>query len=114
MSALVEGEPDLQGNLEMMNLAALDMAASLDHFKPPQFADRFRGARNRHLDRIVDALFGRADDLNDAVDVFVHGCLPREPDVVRHPNRRRDNNTCERRFGCRTTSGSRGRQPWTN
>src|SRR5579872_3852357 len=66
----------------MVDFAILDVPAGLDDFEPAQLAQRFRGARNRGIDRIVEALFRRTDNLYDTVDVFVHACLPVSSRVV--------------------------------
>src|SRR5579859_2042279 len=85
-----EGEPDLQGNLKMLHLVVVDVAARLGDFEPTQPAQRLRRAGNRHMDRVVDALFRRTDDLNNAVDMVVHRRLPA---VVGHQSQGRWANT---------------------
>src|SRR5271170_5960741 len=64
-----------------MHLAILDVAAGLDHLEPAQLAQGLRCPGNRPLDRVVDAFLGRADDLNDTIDVIFHVCLHCEPSL---------------------------------
>src|SRR4029077_1288698 len=77
--AVGDRETDLEGDLIMRNLAVLDMAAGLDDLEPAQVAQGLRRAGDGALDRVVDALVRRTDDLNDAVDMIVHGVLPEKP-----------------------------------
>jgi len=64
----------------MVHLAMFDVAARFDDLEPAQFAQRLRGACDGPVDRVVDALLGRSNDLNDAVDVVVHIRLPEKYD----------------------------------
>jgi hypothetical protein len=50
----------------MSNLAVFDMAARLHHFEPTNLPQRARRTPDGGLDRVLDALFRRARDLDDS------------------------------------------------
>ena len=70
------GEADLDRHLVMRDLAALDMTAGVGDFEPADIVDGRGRARDRGLDRILDAGRRGADELNDFVDVVGHGPAP--------------------------------------
>jgi hypothetical protein len=61
---VVESEADLQSDLVMRTLAVLDMAPRLDHLEPANLAQRARCTADGVADRVLDALFRRACDLD--------------------------------------------------
>lgn len=56
----------------MRDVAVLDVPANLGHLEPVDSTQRLGGAPNAFADRIVDAQFGRPDDLCHAVNVVCH------------------------------------------
>src|ERR1700730_919082 len=71
-ASIVERESDFESDLVMRNLAVFDMAARLYHFEPANLPQRARGPPNGGLDRVLDALFRRARDLDDSVNMVRH------------------------------------------
>jgi hypothetical protein len=66
---VVERESDFESDLVMRNLAVFDMAARLHHFEPANLPQRARRTADGDLDRVLDALFRRARDLDDSVQI---------------------------------------------
>src|ERR1700758_597339 len=56
----------------MRHLAVFDMAARLHHLEPPNLAQGARGAAYGVLNCILNALFRRARDLDDPVNMVRH------------------------------------------
>jgi len=69
---VVERESNFESNLVMRNLAVFDAAARLHHFEPAHLPQRARRTPDRGLDRVLDALFRRARDLDDPVNMVRH------------------------------------------
>src|SRR5918994_5536573 len=72
LGAALQREPDLERDLPVGDLHALDVPAGLGHLEPPQVADGLRGLRDRFSDGVFDADGGRADELDRLVDVLRH------------------------------------------
>jgi hypothetical protein len=68
----VEREPDFESDLVMRNLAVFDMAARFHHFEPANLPQRAGRTPDGGLDRVLDALFRRARDLDDSVNMVRH------------------------------------------
>ena len=62
---LVQPEADLQRHLEVAALIVFDPAADAADLEPVQVVEGLRGASDRDLDRVVNALGRGADDLAD-------------------------------------------------
>jgi hypothetical protein len=69
---VVERESNFESDLVMRNLAVFDMAARLHHFEPANLPQRARRTPDGGLDRILDALFRGARDLDDSVNMVRH------------------------------------------
>jgi hypothetical protein len=69
---VVERESDFESDLVMRHLAVFDMAARLQHFEPANLPQRARRTPDGGLDRVLDALFRRARDLDDSVNMVRH------------------------------------------
>jgi hypothetical protein len=69
---VVERESDFESDLVMRNLAVFDMAARLHHFEPANLPQRARRTPDGGLDRVLDALFRRARNLDDSVNMVRH------------------------------------------
>jgi hypothetical protein len=70
--AVVECESNLESDLVMRNLAAFYVAARLHHFEPANLSQRARCTPDGGLDSFLDALFRRARDLDDPVNMVRH------------------------------------------
>src|SRR5262245_55461623 len=69
------GEADPERHLIEVDLAVLDLPAGLHHLEPAQVAHRLAGARDGIADRVLDSRLGRTDEVDDLVDMIVHGGL---------------------------------------
>src|SRR6516164_4977235 len=72
---LFESEPDLENDL-VLQLRRLDLPSGLQDLEPADPAQFLRRAGDGAFDRILDALFRRACDFDDSVDVIGHRCPP--------------------------------------
>src|SRR5260221_9529634 len=68
-------EAGLQRHLIVLHLAVLDVAARLGDLEPAQMPQGARGAGDGALHGILDARLRRADELDDLVDMIMHGVL---------------------------------------
>jgi hypothetical protein len=75
-SAVVEREPDFEGDLIVRHLTVFDMAARLHHLKPADLPQSARRTADGVLDRVLDALLRRASDFDDSVNVVGHRYPP--------------------------------------
>src|ERR1700719_5083505 len=73
---VVERESNFESDLVMRNLAVFDMAARLHHFEPANLPQRARRTADGDLYRVLDALFRRARDLDDSVNMVRHRHAP--------------------------------------
>src|ERR1700733_16031448 len=69
---LVQAESQLQRHLIVRHLAVFDVSAHLFHLEPADISQRQGGLFDGTVDRLADALLGRADDLDDFVDMLWH------------------------------------------
>lgn len=63
-------EAELHHHLIALDLLVLALAAQLGHFESAQLVDRLGSARDSPGDRILNAVVGSADDLDDLGDVI--------------------------------------------
>src|SRR6476646_2959580 len=70
--AVVECESNLESDLVMRNLTAFYVAARLHHFEPANLSQRARCTPDGGMDGFLDALFRRARDLDDPVNMVRH------------------------------------------
>jgi len=70
----------------MGDLAVLDVAACLGHFKPPHVTNRFLGARQRIFHGFLESVRRRTDQLNFLVNMISHTCI-----MIREINRKQQN-----------------------
>src|SRR4051794_29830563 len=75
VSVVLEPEADLETDLEVLDLAVLDLAPDLGHLEPVEVSKRLAGAVDGVADGGVDAVGRGADDLGDAVGAVRHGDL---------------------------------------
>jgi hypothetical protein len=66
-SSLLEGETDLQDNLVVLHLAALDMPADLHKLEPAEMLQRARCSGDGGVDCILNALLRGARNFDDPV-----------------------------------------------
>src|SRR5215208_7021630 len=71
-AGVFHGEADFDGDLIVLHLAVLDMAARFENFEPSQMPNGFVGTRNRRADCVFNAFFRRADKFDDFVDMLFH------------------------------------------
>lgn len=71
ISAVGEAEADLHGDLEMPDLAVLDVATDLADLEPLDVLQRAAGLGDTVLNRLVDAVARGADDFNLLVRVMI-------------------------------------------
>src|SRR6202012_1012923 len=65
-------EADLERYLIVTDLAVLNVAARLDHFKPIHIADGLVGLRDRRGNRVLDARLGRTYEFEHLVNMVFH------------------------------------------
>jgi hypothetical protein len=94
---VVERESDFESDLVMRHRAVFDMAARLHHLKPADLPQRARRAANGVLNRVLDALFRGACNLDDPVNVIWHRHLLRR-DPATQGSVRQLENTCALTF----------------
>lgn len=71
-SVVLEAEADLHADLEVLDLAILDLAANAQDLEPVTVTQGLAGALDAVEDGLVDALRGGADDLGDAIGAVAH------------------------------------------
>src|SRR5512133_3480897 len=71
-SVVLEPKPDLQSDLEVLDVAVLDLSAHLGHLEPVDVAQRRAGPPDGVADGLLDPVRGRADELGDAVGAVAH------------------------------------------
>src|SRR3954469_16955985 len=76
VSVVLETEPDLEPDLEVLDGAVLDLAAHLRHLEPVHVAQGEGGPLDGVADGLVDAVRRGADDLGDAVRAVGHRRTP--------------------------------------
>ena len=72
VSGVFEAEPDLDANLEVIDLAIADVPADFGDLEPVEVPQRLGGALNAVSDGSVDAFIRCPDDLGDAVRAVRH------------------------------------------
>jgi hypothetical protein len=71
-SFIVKSETDLQGDLILLDVSVLEHSSYLGELEPIEVAQCSGGAFNTVLDRRVEILGGRADDVVHDVRVVFH------------------------------------------
>src|SRR5579872_504475 len=71
----LDGEAYLQGDLVVRDLAVLDMAADVHHLEPADVPQGLGSLCDGPVYRLGDALLRRTDQLDDLVNVILHGPL---------------------------------------
>ena len=61
----------------MADLAVLDVTTRLNDLKPAEVPDRAGGPFDRSLNSVLDAVLRGADELDNLVNVIIHGTLPK-------------------------------------
>src|SRR6188472_1445007 len=72
-SFVLEPETDLHADLEVLDVAVLDLATDLGDLEPVHVPQRRARPTYGVPDGFVDAVGRRADDLGDAVSATAHG-----------------------------------------
>ena len=75
-SRLFEGETDLQDNLVVLHLAALDMPAGLHKLESAELLQRARCSGDGGVGCILNGLLRGARNFNDPVHVVLHWYSP--------------------------------------
>jgi hypothetical protein len=75
-SDLLEGETDLQDNLVVLHLAALDMPAGLHKLESAELLQRARCSGDGGVGCILNGLLRGARNFNDPVYVVLHWYSP--------------------------------------
>src|SRR4051812_19857496 len=75
-SDVVEAEADLHGDLNVPDLAVLQMAADLGDLEPVQAVQGLRRPVDRVADRLVDPVGRASHDLGNAIGVVAHRSPP--------------------------------------
>jgi len=82
MVALVQSEARLEHDLVIAHRTIFDAASCLNDFKPSQISERSICPVDRSLNRVLDTVLGRPDQLDDLINVFSHRTSRRLPVLV--------------------------------